>query len=502
MKLRSLRWWWLGLAAAALRADVTLAPLFRDGAVLQRDQPVPVWGRAAPGEAVRVEFAQQSLAATTGADGKWRVTLAPLRASVTPGELRVSGRNTVRVADILVGEVWFCSGQSNMNFAVNGAENAAAEIAAAHHPLIRYFGVANPGAETPQDTAAGGWQAATPPNVGVFSAVAYFFARHLQPRLGVPVGIVKGTIGGSSIEAWMSAETIAADPTAALIEDRWQKAQAAYPPAKANYERALAEWKTASAAGKSGGRSFTQKPPVAPREPGERSRPAGLYNSNVHPFIPYALRGFLWYQGESNASRAADYRVSFSAMIRQWRRDFGQADAPFLFVQLANFEPPGDASERQWAFQREAQAAALALPHTAMAVTIDIGDPKDIHPRNKQEVGRRLALLARAKVYGEKIASESPRAVSFERQGSAMRVRLSSAEGLVIRSESPVDFEVAGADRVFHSASAIIRDGALVVSSPEVPAPSAVRYAWRNSPRASLFNGEGLPVAPFRSDTW
>lgn len=492
----------LSFVATTVRADVTLAPLFRDGAVLQRDKPVPVWGKGDPGETVQIRFGAQSLTATTGPDGRWSVTLAPLRASATPSELRVVGRNSLRVSDILVGEVWLCSGQSNMNFTVNGARNAAAEIAAARNPLIRYFGTANVGAETPQDTTEGAWKTASPENVGVFSAVAYFFARDLQPRLGVPVGIVKGTPGGSAVEAWMSAATLAADPAAAAIEDRWKKTVAAYPKVKSNYEGALAQWERAAAAARAAGEKFTSPRPKAPQPPGDRNRPSGLYNSNIHPFIPYAIRGFLWYQGEGNASRPADYRVSFPAMIRQWRNDFRQGDLPFFFVQLANYEPPNEPTGRQWAFQREAQSAALALPHTGMAVTIDIGDPKDIHPTNKQEVGRRLALLARTRVYGEKVPGECPRAVAFEREGAAFRVRFSSADGLTLRKEAPVEVELAGADRVFHRATATIEGSAIAVSSPAVPDPVAVRYAWRNNPPAALFSATDLPVAPFRSDAW
>lgn len=488
--------------AASVRGDVTLAPLFRDGAVLQRDKPVPVWGKGDPGEVVHVRFGAQSLTTTAGPDGRWSVTLAPLRASATPAELTVSGRNSLRVSDILVGEVWLCSGQSNMNFTVNGARDAATEIAAAHNPLIRYFGTANVGAETPQDTTEGAWKTASPENVGAFSAVAYFFARDLQPRLGIPVGIVKGTPGGSAIEAWMSAATLAADPNAATIADRWKKTVAAYPKVKSNYEGALAQWERAAAAAKAAGEKFTSPRPKAPQPPGERNRPSGLYNSNIHPFIPYAIRGFLWYQGEGNAARPADYRVSFPAMIRQWRSDFRQGDLPFFFVQLANYEPPNEPTGRQWAFQREAQTAALALPQTGMAVTIDIGDPKNIHPTNKQEVGRRLALLARTRVYGEKIPGESPRAVVFERDGAAFRVRFSADDGLKTREDASVDVELAGADRVFRPAAATIQGSTLVVSSPAVPDPAAVRYAWRNNPPAALFNTVGLPFAPFRSDAW
>lgn len=502
MHLRRIALLLLGVATAFVRADVMPAPLFRDGAVLQRDKPVTVWGRAEPGEPVRVEFAGQARATAAGVDGRWKVTLAPLRANSRPAELLIRGRNTVRVADVLVGEVWLCSGQSNMNFRVESAANAGAEIAASRNPLIRIFGVANPGAETPQETTAGAWLPAAPEHTGKFTAVGYFFARELQPKLGVPVGIVKGTIGGSAVEAWMSADTIAADPTAEAIAERWRHAVAAYPKARDNHAQALAAWEKERDAAKAASRPFARKKPSEPRPPEERSRPSGLYNSNIHPFIPYAIRGFLWYQGEGNAARPADYRVSFPAMIRQWRRDFDQGDLPFFFVQLASYALPGDATGRQWALQREAQMAALALPQTAMAVTIDIGEADDIHPRNKQDVGRRLALLARARVYGETLEAESPRATGFAREGAAMVVRFHAARGLRIRDGGAVDVELAGSDRKFHPAHAVVRGDTLVVTSPAVPEPAAVRYAWRNTPEGLLVNGAGLPVTPFRSDTW
>jgi sialate O-acetylesterase len=492
----------LGLA---LRADVTLAPLFRDGAIFQREKPVPVWGLAKPGEKITVTFAGQTHETAAGKDGRWMVRLAPLRANAKPAELVAKGNNELRVRDILVGEVWFCSGQSNMNWPVKLSLNAEAEIAAASNPLIRCFGVRNEVEETPQFDTKGEWQPATSEYVNEFSAVAYFFARELQPCINMPVGLVKGTPGGSSIEAWMSIEALGGQPSFDEIMTRRNKVLADFPAKKAEYDRAMIAWKESYDNATAAGESFNEPRPRVPEGPKSRNAPAGLYNGNVHPFLPYAIRGFLWYQGEANASRYADYRTLFPAMIRQWRRDFQQEDVAFYFVQLANFNVRNDPTGRQWAFQREAQMSALKLPNTAMAVTIDIGEENDIHPKNKQEVGRRLSLIARHHLYGEaaEVDGEGPRAIAFDIKENEIRVRLASTGGgIVQRGRKVWDLEVAGADRDFRPATVKIEGDTLVVSAKDVARPAAVRYLWKNTPDATLFNGDGLPVAPFRSDNW
>ncbi len=490
---------------AILRADVTLAPLFRDGAVFQRGKPVPVWGLAKRGEKITATFAGQTHETTAGRDGRWMVRLSPLRANARPSELVVKGDNELRVRDILVGEVWFCSGQSNMNWPVKLSMNADAEIAAANNPLIRCFGVRNEVEETPQFDTKGEWLPATPEHVNEFSAVAYFFARELQPYINMPVGLVKGTPGGSSIEAWMSIEALGGQPSFDEIMARRQKVLAEFPAKKAEYDKAMIAWKESYDNATAAGDPFNEPRPRVPEGPKSRNAPAGLYNSNVHPFLPYAIRGFLWYQGEANASRYADYRNLFPAMVRQWRRDFQQEDAAFYFVQLANYNVRNDPSGQQWAFQREAQMSALKLPGTAMAVAIDIGEENDIHPKNKQEVGRRLALIARHHLHGEsaEVDGEGPRAIAFDIKENEIRVRLSKAEsGISMRSGRIYDLEVAGRDREFRPAVARIEGDTLVVSSSDAAKPAAVRYLWRNAPDATLFNGDGLPVAPFRSDDW
>ena len=507
----------LFLAALDLpaRADVALAALFQDHVVLQRDQPVPIWGHAAPGEAVAVMFRGQTQHVLAGADGTWLVHLAPLGGSATPAELVVAGRNTVRVSDVLVGEVWLCSGQSNMEFPVLDPasrifhlEQAAAEVAAADFPLIRQFKVARAVAEKPTATLQGDWAVCSPATAGNFTAVGYFFARELSRRLGVPVGIINSTWGGTPIESWMSAEVLASDPAFAVVDQRWRQTLAGYPAKKPAAERALAAWQEdeaiAKAAGETAHAAFlaAHRKPRQPRGPGDPWTPSGLFNGMIAPLKPYAWRGVLWYQGESNAEHAAEYRALFGAMITQWRHDWGRGDFPFYFVQLANYRVPADATGSTYAFLREAQAQTLALPATGMAVTIDIGNPENIHPGNKQAVGRRLALLALAQLHDLAGEWSGPVFASASREGPAMRVRFTHAASLAARTAPLAGFALAGADRIFHSANARIVGDSVLVTATEVAAPIAVRYAWANNPEAGLVNGAGLPAAPFRSDNW
>lgn len=485
------------------RADVTLAPLFRDGAVLQRDQPVAVWGRATAGEKVQVRFAGQTVSTTAPTNGRWLVTLKPLKSSAQPAELVVTATNTVRVRDVLVGDVWLCSGQSNMAWMVRNANDAQTEIAAANFPLIRHFKVALTAADQMKGDVAGSWVACSPATVGDFTAVGYFFARDLYQRIGVPIGIVNSSWGGTQIESWLSESTLRAHPAGNEVYARWEKRLADYPALKTAYEAQMEKWKSKQADAKKGGKGAA-RPPAVPEGPGSRWEPASLYNGMIAPLVPYAFRGALWYQGESNASRHAEYASFFPAMIKQWRADFGQP-LPFYFVQLANFENREGTTGDVWAYLREAQQQALALPLTGMAVTIDIGDPKDIHPRNKQDVGRRLALHARKQLYGEQIETDGPMFRSAKPDGSAIRVSFTHAAGLKLapaKEDERISFEVAGEDRKFVPATARVERQSVVVSAESVPQPVAVRYAWRNSPDARLFNGAGLPAAPFRSDKW
>ena len=503
------------LLPLALRADVTLAPLFTDHAVLQQGKPVPVWGRAAPDEPVTVAFRDQTVHATAGKDGSWIVYLAALQPGA-PADLVVTGHNTVRLTDVVVGEVWVCAGQSNMEFRVWGppgdvyrVDNADAEVAAATHPLIRQFKVERAVAARPADTAKGAWVVCSPETVKDFTAVGYFFARDLAARLGVPVGIINSTWGGTAIESWLSDAALKSDPAFAAVGERWTKALAAAPKLRAEREALVAQLATEEAAARAAGPAklaeFEKHVPWMPPLPGPDSpdAPASLFNGMINPLLPGAIRGVLWYQGESNVGRPAEYGPLLKALITCWRQYWGQGDFPFYLVQLPNYQNPGDPTGVAWARLREAQASALALPNTGMAVTIDIGDPANIHPRNKQEVGRRLALIARHEVYDIPGDWSGPIFKAAVREGAAMRVSFDHAgTGLLAHDKPLAGFALAGIDRQFHPATAQIDGNTVVVTAPGVKFPEAVRYAWADAPDANLCDGAGLPAAPFRSDDW
>ena len=635
------------LAISPAHAEIELPLLFADGAVMQRDRPLPVWGWATPGATVDVRFDGATATTVTGGDGAWRVEL-PAHAAGGPFQLTVrEGKDEiVTVRDVLVGDVWLASGQSNMEWPVAQAQGAGQLIAGAHDAGIRHFKVPKSWSGEPEARLAGGeWRTASPQTVGEFSAVAYSFARELRTRdRTVPIGIINSTWSGSRIEAWMDAASLGVDATAMAakmqaVRDADERAQAeararlARWPAnpddalwkdadlddgdwdtipvpglweaagykmdgvawyRTSFELSAAEaakgitlglgmiddsddtwvngtrvggltnrWDTpreyrvgpealrsgtnhiavrVTDTGGGGGihdthsdpsrHAATDLPYVQPQSNARRAlpekwkfRPASvtvvvdddknqietlLFNRMIHPLQPYPLRGFLWYQGEANANTVAEahrYRDQFASLIRAWRADWAQPDLPFLWVQLASFRSGADtASESPWSVLRESQSATVALPGTAQAVTIDIGDADDIHPRNKQEVGRRLALAARHVAYGESLMYSGPlyRAVEFEgrnariafdTQGSALAVR---GGGQAVQG-----FEVAGDDRRFHPAQATIEGGGVVVSSEAVAQPKAVRYAWRDNPEdADLVNREGLPASPFRTDEW
>lgn len=453
-------------ATIATRAPASpeLDALFQDHAVLQRDKPVPVWGRAAPGEHVSVAFAGQTLGATADSDGRWIVVLPAMPANSSGADLSVEGSSRVVVRDVVVGEVWLCSGGSNMESAVEDNRGSAgrsndgeAEVASAHYPLIRHFKVALQAATRPMETVRGDWRICSPETAGQFTAVGYFFARDLFARLGVPFGIINSTAGGAPVESWMSSLALGGLP------------------------------------GPSGG------PPSA----GGPWAPGQAFNGMIHPLLHYAIRGAIWYQGESDLGHASDYAVHFPEMIVAWRTHFGQLDMPFFWVQLANADSGGQGAGEPWAYLREAQSRALSLPSTGQAVAIDLGDSGRAHAGSRREVGRRLALIAKAGVYAIPVDCSGPVYREIAIEGPSIRVRFSYAgDGLTASGRPLQSFEVAGADRVFHPASAIIQGDSVVVRSAAVAEPVAVRYAWRNSPEANLHNGAGLPAAPFRSDEW
>ena len=477
----------LSLSAAGASGEFAVPPIFSNGMVLQAGDRTPVWGTAAPGDAVLVEFAGQAKRATANETGAWRVDLGPLKPSAA-GTLTVrDGNNVIKIDDVLVGEVWFLAGQSNMEAYLYKVPDAEAAMANPS-PQVRMFLVEKETVPKPAEQVNGRWVKASPKPLGLFSAVGYLFGADLNRRLKVPVGLIQSTWGGTRIDTWMSAESLA-DPKFA---DRVQKGQALDDgiDSFATYKSRLAAWN---------GDHQLKKP----NEP--CYMPSRVYNGMVRPLMPYGIRGVLWYQGESDAYVAAEYRVLFPRMIEDWRRGWGQKKLPFLFVQLPNYNKRVDHQPKRsfWAEQREAQLAALNLPETGMIVTIDIGE-EDIHPRNKKDVADRLLRLALAQVYEQKIAYRAPSYKSMRVEGARVRITFKDAElGLATRDNQPlVSIAIAGADQRFVWANAKIDGQTLVVWSDEVKSPVAVRYAYQENPPANLVSREGLPVGPFRSDDW
>ena len=494
----------LASAGAAL-ADIRLPAIIGDNMVLQQGQTISIWGWADPGEEVTVgvNWHNMKWGVTAGRNGKWVYKMNPPKAG-GPYEMTLTGKNTITIKNIMVGEVWICSGQSNMQWSVQASANPEKEIAAANYPNIRLFTVKREVAQEPKSDCTGSWTLCSPETVPGFSAVGYFFTRELHQKLGVPVGMIHTSWGGTPAEAWTRRGVLKSDTDFRPILDRYDEAIKRYPQAEEEYEQKLAEWKQAAEKAKAEGTNAPRRP-RAPFGPGHPHTPAGLYNAMIAPLIPYGIQGAIWYQGESNASRAYQYRKLFPAMIKNWRKDWGQGDFPFLFVQLANFRAvQPDPNESDWAELREAQLMTLASPNTGMATIIDIGEANDIHPKNKQDVGKRLALWALAKTYGKELAYSGPVYKSMDVRGSQITLHFDHiGGGLVAGGGEPLKgFAIAGADRKFVWADAKIDDDTVVVSSDQVAEPVAVRYAWADNPVCNLYNKEGLPASPFRTDQW
>jgi sialate O-acetylesterase len=487
------------LLAAPASADVRLASVFGDGMVLQRGVPVPVWGTADTGEEVRVTLGDRVAQAKADSEGRWKATLEPLEAG-RGLELVAAGRNRVAARDVRVGEVWVCSGQSNMEWPVERSAGAEEEVARPADPDLRLLVVPHRVSGEPQREFDARWVETSPRSVPAFSAVALAFGRELRSSLGVPVGLIQSTWGGTPAEAWTPRRGLEADEVLRPILERWEKNLAEYPEAKKRFEEETARWKEASSKAKGEGKPGPRAP-APPPGPDHPHRASGLWNGMIAPLVPFAIRGTIWYQGESNASRAWQYATLFPQMIGEWRQAWAQGEFPFLFVQLANFRPEEKTDGVTWAELREAQRRTLSLPHTAMAVTIDIGESGDIHPRNKKEVGRRLSLAAKARVYGLEGVDSGPLFRSESVEGDALRLHFDHAGGLVAKGDL-VGFEVAGEDRRFHPAQARIDGETVLVTSPEVPRPVAARYAWADDPPVSLFNAAGLPASPFTTNDW
>lgn len=513
--------WAAGLSSGAL-AEVKLNPLFSDGAVLQQNVNIPVWGTAKDGEQVTIQFDGQSVT-TTAKDGNWRVYLKPHMAG-GPFMLTVAGENTVTLNNILVGEVWVCSGQSNMQFELQFDAHAAMEASKANYPKLRTFNVKRKNAVQPLAEVEGKWVECSPASALYFSAVGYYFGRDLHKATGVPVGLIHSSFGATPAQAWTSLGGLEQEPVlhryaeeAKTLAANYEHASAAYPRELAVYQakrkkwddevgvaykEILKAWAAENQKNKLEGKPASPQPkPVQPK-PGEPMSPHGLpsqptvlFNGMIAPIIPYAIKGVIWYQGEGNAGNSPEYRTLFPRLIADWREKWGQGEFPFLFVQVAPFQslPPGIREAQLLSWQK--------TPNTAMVVTTDVGSATDLHPKQKEPVGARLALAARAVAYGEKIEYSGPvfdalkidgdRAVlSFKHLGSGLLAKDGDLQG----------FTIAGTDKKFVAAKAEINGDTVVVSSDEVRAPVAVRYGWENVPQVNLFNQEGLPASPFRTD--
>jgi len=481
-------------------AELSLGSLFKDHVVLQREMAVPVWGTAEAGQTVEVEFAGQSKQATADDSGKWSVRLDAMPASAEGRTLTVSaGDAKATVDDVLVGEVWICSGQSNMAFGLNGSVNGPATIEAAGDAQLRLFAAGARAVDEPQATIGGDWNVDSPQSAGGFSAVGYYFGKHLREHVGVPVGLIKSAVGGTVAEAWTARADLERNPTLQPLLDQQIERVASYPKVLEAYKERepelLKNWVTAVEVAKLAGAAVPRKP-RSPQDPSLSSnRPSGLSNGSIAPLQPFAIRGAIWYQGESNSSRGEQYRTLFPAMIGSWRKAWGQGDFPFYFVQITPHQ--GMSPD-----VREAQRLTTeTTQYTAMAVTIDIGHPTDIHPKQKQPIGERLGLAARALTYGEKLEYSGPTYDSISVEGSQATLTLKHlGGGLVAKDGDLKGFTVAGTDGNFVPATATIEGDKIVVSSDAVSEPTIVRYGWSNVPDINLYNLAGLPASPFQSD--
>jgi sialate O-acetylesterase len=478
--------------------EVRLPFVFSDNMVLQRDQTIPVWGTAVAGESITVTLNGKTARATAGKNGRWEIRLEKLPAG-GPYEMQVSGSNTVTFRNVMIGEVWICSGQSNMWWPVEREKGIEKDIASADIPDIRLFTI-----WSPEHVAFGQkpeWVSCNPQTVLPFSAVGFFFGRKLHRELHIPVGLIHSSMGGSDPEAWMTRKILAADPEFLPILAFWDSVNLVFPTLKALYDKNPANQGKQNAWGITA--AGVPEPPLGP---GNRKyymhAPENLWHAQLLPLIPFAIKGVVWYQGESSAPRAWQYRRLFPAMIREWRQAWKQGDFPFIFTQLANYKSGN--TQVSTPELREAQLMALSVPRTGMAVTIDLGDSNNVHANNKWDVGERLALSALHVAYGKDNAWSGPLYASMKKAGGKIRLSFTHVEGgLKIRGGgNPAGFTIAGNDRIFHPAEARIAGQEVEVWSDRVPTPVAVRYAWESNPPCSLYNAAVLPASPFRTDDW
>jgi sialate O-acetylesterase len=508
------RSWFLGLAAvlatagelAIARADVRLPAIIGNNMVLQADKPFPIWGWADAGEDVTVTMGETKTTAKADAQGNWSVKLPAQKTSANAAEMTIAGKNTLKIANILVGEVWAGSGQSNMQMSVGASANNAQEIQAADYPQIRLFLVPLRLSPTPLADVKAEWVVCTPQTIPSFSAVLYFFGREIHKVQNVPVGLIAVSWGGSRIEPWMTYSQFAAQPELKEELDNYNKLKADREKVMAARKQLLPQvkaWLDAAEKAAAAGHDIPDAPGVPADPLNQFTSPSAMYNGMVHAIIPYAIRGFLWYQGESNRGQGMKYFELMKGLIANWRTLWNEGEFPFLFVQLAPYIYPGSdtALPEIW----EAQTAVLALPNTGMAVTTDIATINDIHPPNKQDVGKRLALWALANTYGKKdLVYSGPLYDSMAVEGDKIRIKFKHVSpGLIARNQKPLSwFSIAGEDKQFYPATATIEGESVVVNSPKVEKPVAVRFGWSQIAEPNLSNKDNLPASPFRTDRW
>lgn len=496
----------VALGCAGAWGDVRLPHVFGSHMVLQRDVELPVWGWADPGEEISVQIGDRpAVTAKADAEGKWQVKLAAMPAG-GPLQMTVQGKNRVVIEDVLVGEVWLCSGQSNMEMVVASCNNAEQEIAEANYAQIRQLRAPKTPSGFPRDDFDAAWQVCSPQTAGQFTAVGYFFARHIHKELQVPVGLINSSWGGTLIEPWVPAVGYERVPALKGIHDRVTLTNPTSEPYKkrlGQYLDELTAW-VAKAREKLAAEEELDAAPAYPKELlplTEHQQPTTLYNGMVHPVVPYAIRGALWYQGESNHGDGMMYVEKTRALVEGWREVWRNSDMPFYYVQIAPWQYGNEAPTILPTFW-EAQAAAQVIPHTGMVVINDIADLQDIHPRNKQDVGLRLALLALARTYGRTdLVCCGPTFRSLEIEGDRLRVRFDNVgSGLASRDGKPLTwFEIIGQDTDFVPADAVIEGDSVVLSSPQVKQPAAMRFAWSKLAEPNLMNREGLPAGAFRA---
>ena len=493
--------------ALNVHANVSLPDVINDGMVLQENHKVPIWGKADPGESVTVRFAGQSKTTTAADDGEWLIKLDPMRANANPAPMNISGRNTIELKNILIGEVWLVAGQSNMQRLLSETANGDAAIAAADHPLIRLFNVSRQVAFKHAPPPLARWQACSPQTVKEFSAAGYYFGVELEKELRVPIGLINASYGGSQAEAWTPVEYLLTSNDLRPTVDRTKIWDEERPRVRAEYDEAIKKWRAEADKATAAGARPSPSPAV-PDALREYRVAASIYDGMIAPLMPFYIRGAIWYQGESNEARAQQYGILLPTMIKAWRERWAEGDFPFGIVQLPNYrDPKPEPADEPWSHIREAQRRTVsATPNTGLIVTIDIGEAHDIHPKNKLDLGKRMARWALVDIYGQKMTKSGPMLWGVRTTGSKIEIKFAEVgQGLRIRDGNELsEFAMAGEDRKWYWANAkIVSKDTIQVWATSVKQPIAVRYAFNNNPRnPNLTNDTGLPAAPFRTDNW